>query len=47
VRLEGTTRAGAPRVVEGGVQVELAAASALAPAPPGDGVTGTNGEPVR
>ena len=47
VRLEGTTRAGAPRVVEGSLQVALAAGSALPPAPPGDGVTGTNGEPVR
>lgn len=47
LRLEGTTRAGAPRVVEGSVQVALVAGSALPPAPPGDGVTGTNGEPVR
>ena len=47
VRLEGTTRGGETRVVEGSVQVALAPGSSLAPAPPGADVTGTNGEPVR
>jgi hypothetical protein len=47
VRLAGTTRAGESRVVEGSVQVALVPGSPLAAAPPGDGVTGTNGAPVR
>lgn len=47
VRLEGTTRAGAARVVDGTVEVALAPGSTLPAAPPGEGVTGTNGAPVR
>jgi hypothetical protein len=47
VRLEGSTRTGETRVVEGSVQVALAPGTSLAPAAPGDDVTGTNGEPVR
>lgn len=47
VRLAATTRAGESRIVEGSVRVALAPGSSLAPAPPGDDVTGTNGEPVR
>lgn len=47
VRLEGTTREGATRVVDGSIEVVPVAGSALPAAPPGDDVTGTNGEPVR
>lgn len=47
VRLAGTTRTGETRVVEGSAQVALAPAASLAPAAPGDDVTGTNGEPVE
>ncbi len=46
VRLEGTTRDGAARVVESTVQVALAQGGPPA-GPIGEGVTGTNGEPVR
>lgn len=47
VRLEGTTRAGGARTFESRVEVALAPGEALPAAPPGDGVTGTNGEPVQ
>ena len=47
VRLAGTTRAGEARVVEASAQVALVPGSSLPAAPPGDGVTGSNGEPAR
>lgn len=46
VRLEGTTRDGAARVVESTVEVALAEGGPP-PGPIGEGVTGTNGGPVR
>ena len=47
VRLEGTTRSGDARTFESRVEVALAPGETLPAAPPGDGVTGTNGEPVQ
>jgi hypothetical protein len=46
VRVEGTRPNGENVVVTSEVEVELADGSALPAAPPGDDVTGTNGQPV-
>ena len=47
VRMEGTRSNGESVVVTSEVEVGLAAGASLSAAPPGDDVTGTNGQPVR